>query len=547
MDIQCENCDTGHELDPPTWVISSGRAFRFRCSACGHSQSVRPARGQAAAPATNAMVAQEGGEPVSEGGVASIIDDEPDPMAVTASMVDTIRMPGPSTLLGGEEAQQQGESSVFLKQKGQIYMVQDWDTLEDWIRERRVDPSDLVSEGGVRWEPITDRPDLAALLDEVLSLAATPVPLLPDPSTSEESEPADLPEPLPHSEMPTVADVPFVMAPEPTPVPAPTAVSWSDEDTSGVPTGLPPLPVPGMQLHPLATTPESDTAVTAVTQVTPSGLASEPTVGGPTPVPTEARIDDSSTDSEPAPLRPEPLQAEVNLAETPAPAASGQWEDLLAEDAPPVNATPEPLTTASPVVPFSFDEAWDDLDTPPPNNNGMWFGAAAVTAAILAVLGVALFGPPTAGLGTWLTPVPDGGDPEVLEASAGGPVAAPRVEPPAPEPPAPEPAPEPLAPEPAPEPAPVAVPAPAPRPVSEVIEIGWSKIDFDQQAAGKAFKEALDREPDNDDANYGYGYVLLMRADPDAATFLCRARDARDAEIRQDVVGLIASHSLSCP
>ncbi len=42
MKIQCENCATQHELDPPAWVVSSGRAFRFRCSSCGHSQSVQP-------------------------------------------------------------------------------------------------------------------------------------------------------------------------------------------------------------------------------------------------------------------------------------------------------------------------------------------------------------------------------------------------------------------------------------------------------------------------------------------------------------------------
>ena len=45
MQIQCENCGVEHELEPPSWVISSGRAFRFRCSSCGHSQSVQPPTG----------------------------------------------------------------------------------------------------------------------------------------------------------------------------------------------------------------------------------------------------------------------------------------------------------------------------------------------------------------------------------------------------------------------------------------------------------------------------------------------------------------------
>lgn len=40
--IVCENCASTHDLDPPAWVVSSGRAFRFRCAACGHAQMVPP-------------------------------------------------------------------------------------------------------------------------------------------------------------------------------------------------------------------------------------------------------------------------------------------------------------------------------------------------------------------------------------------------------------------------------------------------------------------------------------------------------------------------
>ena len=42
MNIQCENCGAEHDLDPPAWVLSSGRPFRFRCSVCGHSQMAEP-------------------------------------------------------------------------------------------------------------------------------------------------------------------------------------------------------------------------------------------------------------------------------------------------------------------------------------------------------------------------------------------------------------------------------------------------------------------------------------------------------------------------
>ena len=52
MKIKCGNCSVDHELEPPAWVMSSGRAFRFRCSSCGVSQMVQPQGGGNEAPAT---------------------------------------------------------------------------------------------------------------------------------------------------------------------------------------------------------------------------------------------------------------------------------------------------------------------------------------------------------------------------------------------------------------------------------------------------------------------------------------------------------------
>ncbi len=45
MKVVCEQCESTHEVEPPSWVVSSGRSFRFKCSSCGHRQSVRPPTG----------------------------------------------------------------------------------------------------------------------------------------------------------------------------------------------------------------------------------------------------------------------------------------------------------------------------------------------------------------------------------------------------------------------------------------------------------------------------------------------------------------------
>ena len=66
--------------------------------------------------------------------------------------------------------------------------------------------------------------------------------------------------------------------------------------------------------------------------------------------------------------------------------------------------------------------------------------------------------------------------------------------------------------------------------------------------AEKLFVRALALEPGNDDANYGYGYVLLQRNKAiEAAPYLCRARRSKQADIRQDVNGLITSYGVSLP
>lgn len=228
MKIQCDNCAILHELDPPAWVVSSGRPFRFRCSSCGHSQSVMPQT----LPEDTPLPA-EPQQPVRE------------PTPAPAPRI--ARKPPPTP------APESGDGAVFLKQNGQIYMVRDWDTLKRWITERRVDRHDLVSEGGVRWEPIGSRRDLAHLFGPTLaphaddvdpdSIPAAPAVLEPSPSLA-----APTPSPSPseaHHEpvhlggdMPFGHEMPFMGAS----TGAVLQGAWHDDDTEGIPTGLPALP-----------------------------------------------------------------------------------------------------------------------------------------------------------------------------------------------------------------------------------------------------------------------------------------------------------------
>lgn len=72
--------------------------------------------------------------------------------------------------------------------------------------------------------------------------------------------------------------------------------------------------------------------------------------------------------------------------------------------------------------------------------------------------------------------------------------------------------------------------------------------DSDPRRAERLFQQALAADPAHDDANYGYGYLLLQRNETaKAAPYLCRARSSPQADVRQDVNGLIANYRITCP
>ncbi|MCK6507845.1 zinc-ribbon domain-containing protein [Myxococcota bacterium] len=118
MLIVCDNCGAEYEVDVDDDVGSApGRGLRFRCNACGHTFSI----------SDDSAHSSELG---SDGAGAS----------------------APS----GES----GPPPMLLKQEGKVYQVEDVATLQRWIVERRVLREDLLSIGGLKWEPVGGRRDL---------------------------------------------------------------------------------------------------------------------------------------------------------------------------------------------------------------------------------------------------------------------------------------------------------------------------------------------------------------------------------------------------
>ena len=551
MKISCENCGTNHDLDPPSWVVSSGRAFRFRCSACGSSQSVQPAPEEPTEVPVERAVTPDPAPAAAEAAGSP----EPSPTATPREIPSM----APPALLDEDDPSEPpvaAAPSVFLKQGGQIYSVRDWDTLKRWIGERRVDRTDLVSSEGVRWEPMDSRPELADLFDE-----GAPAPLA----------------------VPFDGDTPFGSGEG--------VELWSDDDTDGIPLGLPPLPT-------------EDSVVNVTPVPLPSDLIFDPIDEDPI---VEDPLDEDPID-EPSPLSglddapaPDGLSLDDELVDplgeatderTPLDARRARHPPGLfdaetqqlpmapqtAQDAgqdprparpagraPPRSKTPIPADPArqagfKPPVPagraqppkvvdaYPFDAEWEaELVGRQP---GWWLlpAAAIVTGlAIFAAVAWIAFPP-----GRTPTPVPlerpapdrvaadeatdQATDQTTDEATAAGvrdsgaPTERPRV------------------PDPAPEPEPPPAPEPAPADISDLLAGGWKAAENDTSAAAAFFREALKRAPDDDDANYGYGYVMLMdNRTKEATAHLCRARNATDPETRQDVNGLIETHGLTCP
>ncbi len=107
-----------------------------------------------------------------------------------------------------EETVEQSEG-VLLKQDGKVYHVRNMATIQRWIVERRVVREDLVSSGGLNWEPVGQHPDLGVFFQMVERLddlehrghdlhpaieSASLEPLVVVPEEVPEEEPEESPE-----------------------------------------------------------------------------------------------------------------------------------------------------------------------------------------------------------------------------------------------------------------------------------------------------------------------------------------------------------------
>ncbi|MEZ4323511.1 MAG: hypothetical protein R3F61_38965 [Myxococcota bacterium] len=606
MKIQCQNCGVEHEIDPPSWVVSSGRAFRFRCSSCGYSQSVQPPADEpqerapsapppvttpqpsfppadvrpAPTPTSAPTAPQRTGPAASEGRT-----DEPAARVTGPTITPYEETANPVAHLGPapEDPPERG-SAVFLKQNGQIYMVSDWETLKRWIAESRVDRHDLVSEGGVRWEPIGSRPDLLPAFSGT------------DITTAPNLEQA--------AHFPFGGETPFGGDYQ-------TASGWHDDDTEGIPTGLPPLPT---EESPLGGSPTGFDAVDLRPRhmtPTPPPVARrqpppvmrpsfvpppppEPEIHArPEPDPPVMEMPDPEPVPEPAvPERPEPSIAPPALPDTVPPppiraSPSGPRVVTKLDEATP---TMETEVLSRPTGPASEPEVESDFYEPDTDEvlsaartSGrplMMLGCAlllVLTAFVVAVgftVYPAFLPKPQPDLTLPLKPVPQVDpapvtpDPVVPKPVTPDPVAPDpiQVEPtpdpiqvePAPDPIQVEPAPDPVAPTPVPQPGPQPQPGPvAPAPtdrlpsgstVSGLVSRGWNLADSNPSAAKGLFLDALDASPDNVDAHYGYGYTLLKSGDRTGARpHLCIAASRGNTDTRREVHGMLENAGMSCP
>ena len=573
MNIQCENCAIQHELDPPAWVVSSGRPFRFRCSSCGGSQSVLPDQSLAAELAPEAAPAKS---------LPPLALEDAPPLPDRNAERGELATDGLKPT--DEQMAQAREGAVFLKQNGQIYMVRDWDTLKRWITERRVDRHDLASEGGVRWEPIGSRADLLHLFaDTATPAASTPSEAAPTLTPAADPEPAaSLVSVSPATDIPFGGETPFLGVGRGT-----GAGGWHDDDTEGVPTGLPALP-----------TEEGDEAVdpfegdeSEFGLSPPGDDRSEEVVLGELPgdFEMESEAPEAPEPPESAPVSPPPFAMPSAFQSKPDEQEEEEdWADLL------VDESEERKILGDEEIPelqepVDFTRGFDDHSNGELDDwavadevayrSGMSFDRTkmALGGTLLALLLAAagsvwwLFGAPVdvdatpqpgAELGEVLMseprlkaepaiePVPeqaeaDAGDVDDVEELTPEPAPDPEPRPTPPPTPRPDPVPAQPRPDPVPAPAPAPEPAPSGNNLSRLVDQGWSLVDADPASAVGYFQQALAISSTDAEANYGFGYSKMLQGDMDSArTHMCKA--IGDEDLKAEITSILSGKRLSC-
>jgi hypothetical protein len=485
------------------------------------------------------------------------------------SAAPTVKTPPPN-----ERAPE--DSHVYLRQDAKVYLVKDWATLQRWIMERRVGRDDEVSEGGTQWGAVGERPELGSFFLAIEQLEALEAAAHGD------------------RDLPTAA----------TPIRpsrrerGATGLARLDDDTEGVPIGLPPLPTEDLdssdpqhghlsdEAPPSRLTPVRQPRLVAAAPEPPSAPRA-PSVDEAAVVPTPPTPPDALLVEDDGPLLG---AAAADLSTPPGvsgkPLGFGQPSESF-DDPPtaPSTAAPSSGPGAVPATPDDLDledpfEAYErpvapslpPLRRPQPNRVALalWSAAIAVVVLVLTLVG---WGFATGRLGG-----PRPAPPAPVSAPIIVPAPPPVVPPPAPPPdtdadsdaeadtapadadasaaeaaPATPPA-TPAAPPAAPvEPAaPAAVPAPVVRAAPTVRDLnrrGVAELDARDYAAALAtFQTALQRSPNDAQAQFGAGYALVeLGRGAEARSPLCAASAQRASAFAGEADIVLRRLGATCP
>lgn len=422
--------------------------------------------------------------------------------------------------------------SLYLRQQENVYVVRDMETLQQWIQERRVGADDAVSEDGNTWTPVGQ-------LEH--NLQPTPAPVLHT---------------KPPSQTPaTDSNATFSLPNVPT-------NAWTDDDTEGVPVGLPALDEPTDPQPTVASSApdDLDTLFEAPDRTEDSAFlpADDPTEP---PVLVMVKTEPNTPDTSPqvdVPLISEDLFFNHDLT-IPTEEAVAFADDIelawkqserrrktrlrlilffvfalpplliagytLNGVAPPAVPADPPATPAPPATP--------QRDVP----------EQAVAEPIEA--------PEDEGTAAQLLDDDDASEQQAIATKPAEPVVPEANPEPKPAPNV-EPKPEP---KPAPKPAPKVEPKPKPKPAQtgnasdlrSWIDDGWNMVESSPSQAAEQFNKALAVAPANSEALYGLGYAYLgLNKISEALDPLCKAIRGGDIGIQREIRGILSRKDLSC-
>ena len=81
----------------------------------------------------------------------------------------------------------------------------------------------------------------------------------------------------------------------------------------------------------------------------------------------------------------------------------------------------------------------------------------------------------------------------------------------------------------------------------DFIDAGWNLVESNPGRAAKSFRQALELNRGDFEANYGYGYAMLKQGDPaEARHYLCIASGSNDKETQREVLAVLGRNGMSC-